>query len=235
MSLLTVAQAVAEEVGMTAPSAVVGSSNKTAKQLLRLINRSGKRLAKRNWAVLQKENAFTTSGAAYEDLPSDFARFLDETVWDRSSYWQLRGPLSAAEWQVKKSALVATATLRSNFRIKPLTRVNKFYIDPTPSSGLSMVFEYASTQWVKASDNASGKTEYALDTDISLIDEELIELDVVWRLLRRKGQDYTEEYDEAQKAVEQAFAEDGGARILDMGGGAERALTFPNMPESGFG
>lgn len=236
MSLLTVAQAVAEEVGLPAPASIVGSSNKTAKQLYRLINRAGKRLAKRNWTILQTEYTFpTVASTASYDLPSDFARFLDLTMWDRTSYWQLRGPLSAREWQVKKSALVASATLRSNFRIKPDTRVNKFFVDPTPSGVVTMVFEYASNQWVKDAANANGKTAYALDTDISLIDEELIELDVIWRFLRRKGFAYDEEYNEADGAIARAFAEDSKPGALDFGAPRPALAERLNLPEGNFG
>lgn len=218
MSLLTVAQAVAEEVGIGAPSSVIGSSEDTAKQLLRLINRSGRQLAKRNWTILQREHTFTTSnGTASYDLPSDFDRIIDRTAWDRDSYWTLRGGMSPRDWQVKKSGLVS-ASIRSSFRIKPDTRVNKFFIDPTPSSSIDMVYEYASTQWVKDSSNSAGKTAYAVDTDVSLIPEELIEMDVIWRFLNRKGFAYAEEKLEAEKAIDRAFAADGGMSVIDLGG-----------------
>lgn len=219
MSLLSVAQAVAEEVGLTAPNSIIGSSDKTAKQLLRLINRSGKLLAKKNWTILQKEETFSTvSSTASYSLPSDFERLLDGTAWDRSDYWSLRGPLSPNEWQAYKSALVATPIVRSRFRIKPDTRVNKFFLDPTPTGTLSMVFEYASDQWVRDSGNTIGKTAYAVDTDVALISEELIELDAIWRFLERKGFAYAEAKAEAERAIDRAFAEDGGAPVLDLGG-----------------
>jgi hypothetical protein len=87
MSLLTVAQAVAEETGLPSPSAVIGSSSKQVKQLLRLINRSGRILAKKNWTVLQREHTFqTVNGTTSYSLPSDFERMLDQTAWDRTSY-----------------------------------------------------------------------------------------------------------------------------------------------------
>jgi hypothetical protein len=137
---------------------------------------------------------------------------------------------------VKKSALVASATLRSNFRIKADTRVNKFFIDPTPSSAVDMVFEYGSDQWVKDSGNTTGKTAYAVDTDISLISEELIELDTIWRVLARKGFAYEEEKQEAESQIDRAFAEDGGAPVIDFGGGAMPAFAERlNLPEGGFG
>lgn len=236
MSLLTVAQAVAEEVGLPAPSSIIGSNDKTAKQLLRLINRSGKRLAKKNWTILQKENTFSTvaSTASYS-LPSDYDRLLDGTIWDRTAYWSLRGPLTPRQWQVYKSGLIANTTVRSRFRIKPDARVNKFFMDPTPDAVVSMVFEYASTQWVSDSGNTTGKAAYAVDTDVALISEELIELDVIWRILNRKGFAYGEEKLEADNAIDRAYAEDGGAPVLDMGGPMLTPDFRMNIREGGFG
>lgn len=237
MSLLTVAQAVAEEVGLPSPSAIIGSTDKTAKQLLRLINRSGKRMAKKNWAVLQKEHTFSTvaSTASY-DLPTDFDRFLDGTMWDRSQYWDLRGPMSPREWQILKSGLVANGSVRSRFRMKPDTRVNKYFLDPTPSSIRSMVFEYASTQWVKDSGNTTGKVAYAVDTDVAILSEELIELDVIWRILSRKGFAYDEEKLEFEKALETAYANDGGKNApLNLGSLPRIPDSRTNIPEGGFG
>jgi hypothetical protein len=236
VSLLSVAQAVAEEVGLPSPNAVIGNTSKQVKQLLRLINRSGRILAKKNWTILQKEHTFqTVNGTASYSLPSDFERFLGETAWDRTSYWKLRGPLTPAEWQVKKSALVASATLRSNFRVKADTRVNKFFLDPTPSSAVDMVFEYGSDLWVKDSGNTTGKTAYAVDTDIALISEELIELDVIWRALARKGFAYEEEKQEAEAHIDRAFAEDGGAQVIDFGAPSAALSERLNLPEGNFG
>lgn len=236
MSLLTVAQAVAEEVGLTAPSSVIGNSDKTAKQLLRLINRTGSLLAKKNWTILQKEHTFqTVASTASYSLPSDFDRFLDLTLWDRDQYWALKGPVSPREWQVYKSGLVASSTVRSRFRVKPDTRVNKFFLDPTPSDAFDMVFEYGSTQWVKDTGNSTGKTAYAVDSDVSLIDESLIELGAIWRLLSRKGFAYAEERNEFDREVDRMFAEDGGAAVLNLGSMPSVPASRVGIPEGNFG
>lgn len=237
MSLLTVAAAIGEEIGLGTISAVATSSDKKVKRLLRLLNRAGKRLAKKNWTILQKEHTFATvNGTAAYSLPSDYARMLDFTAWNRDSYWSMRGQLSPWEWQIQKSAIIATTGLRQNFRIKPDTRVNKFYIDPTPTTDDTLVYEYASTQWVKKSDNSSGLAAYAADGDIALLDEELLELEGIWRYLRATGFDYEEEREEARAAIDFAFAEDQGGKVLNFGGARDSVpLQRMNIPEGGFG
>ena len=234
MSLLTICQAVAEEIGIDAPSSIIGSSDRTAKQLLRLVNREGRILAKKAWTVLQKENTFSTDGSAYVALPSDFGYLLDETVWDRDNYWKMRGSLNAAEWQVFKSGLVSTVTTRLRFRIRPLTGVRKLYLDPTPASGVDGVFEYVSSQWLTDTTGVTFKTLYAVDTDVAIISEELIELGAIWRFKNAKGLAYAEEYNEYQMQVDSAFARDGGKPVLNLG--ITRVNEkFLNVPQTGFG
>lgn len=236
MSLLTVAQHVAEEVGIKSPSTVIGNTDKDAKRLLRLINRAGERLARKDWTVLQKEYTFATvNGTDYYDLPSDFSRFLDLSLWNRDSYWSLRGPLNARDWQVMKSGLVANVGLRQNFRVRPVTRVRKFYIDPTPSAAEDLVFEYASNAWVKDTGNTQGQTSYAVDTDVSLIDENLIELDCIWRILNRKGFAYAEEKREAENAIDEAYAADRAISTINFGGRASSPVDIgPNITEGNW-
>lgn len=237
MSLLTVAQAVAEEIGLGSISVVATSTDKKVKRLLRLLNRAGRRLAKRNWSILQKEHTFqTVNGTAAYALPDDYDRQLDMTAWNRDTYWMMRGKLSGREWQVQKSAIIATTALRQNFRIKPDTRVNKFYIDPTPSTADDLVYEYASNQWVRDSGNTTGLVKYTSDDDVSLIDEELLELEGIWRYLRATGFDYAEEREEAVSAIDLAYAEDLGGGILNLGVSASGTpLNRLNVAEGGFG
>lgn len=236
MSLLTVVQNVCREVGLTVPSVAYASTNRQTLQIVQLATRAGQRLAKKDWTVLQKEYTFSTvaSTASYA-LPSDYDRMIINTAWDRTSYWKLRGQLSPREWQVKKSALIASTTLRSNFRVKPDTRVNKFYIDPTPSAVESMVYEYISNAWVKNAANDDAFAKYTADDDVAIIPEELIELEVIWRLLNRKGFAYTEEKDEAERAIAEMFAQDRAVPVLNFGAPQQALAERLNLPEGGFG
>lgn len=236
MSLLTICQAVAEEVGIDSPDSIIGNSDRTAKQLLRLVNRTGKVLAKKPWTILQSEHTFTTvaSTASYS-LPSDFAWLLMGTAWDRDNYWQMRGGLSPAEWQMYKSGIIANTAVRKRFRIKASSNANKFFIDPTPSAAEDLVFEYVKNTWCTSSDGNTFRTAMAADTDVALISEELIELGAIWRFKNAKGLAYEEEYNEYKDQVDMAFARDPGLKAINMGKGSNKEPWRMNVPESGFG
>src|SRR5512146_56394 len=44
-----------------------------------------------------------TFGQSDYTMPSDFERPIDGTMWDRTRYWAMRGPMSPQQWQFYKS------------------------------------------------------------------------------------------------------------------------------------
>lgn len=233
MSLLTLAQNVAKEAGFASPSTVVGNTDDTALMLLALANRAGKVLARKPWQTLQKEYTFNLVAAqASYAFPSDLGYFQDYTIWDRTQFWALRGSLSAQDWQAYKSGLQST-TPRQRFRIK----AGALYIDPTPSSTDSMVIEYVSKFWVAptATPTVGTKTAFTVDTDVSLIDEDTIEMETLWRFLARKGLAYAEEKDQAERYIADLFGNDAPHQPLNFGGDNEYPWPpLPTLPVTGY-
>ena len=140
-----------EELGLDAPTAVVGSTDKQVKQMLRAVYRASQ-IARDSvsWPKLQREHTFDlVDSQANYSLPTDFDRFIFETEWDRDDQWPLIGPISPQEWQTRKSGVVTSAPHRM-FRVKDRTD-SVLYIHPTPSSGdagQSLYFEYISKTWI---------------------------------------------------------------------------------------
>jgi hypothetical protein len=229
VTLLSIAQAACGACGFAVPTTIVGNSDNTAVMLLRLLNKGGKLLAKKPWQALQKEYTFSlvSSQASYA-FPSDLGYFQNGTAWDRTQFWQLRGSLSPEEWQVYKSGLQST-TPQKRFRIKS----GAIYIDPTPSSTDSCVIEYVSNKWV--TDGSSFFTAFSTDAQTSLIDEDLLELDLTWRFLERKGLAYFEARDEADRMLETLMARDVPKPTINFGAPySDTWPPLPSVPVTGF-
>lgn len=229
MSLLTIAQAVVSSCGYAIPGTIVGNTDPDAKMLLALANKAGRHLARRPWQSLQKEYTFSTvaSTASYA-LPTDYGYFQNSSAWSRTNYWMLRGSLSAQEWQRYKSGIQST-TPRSRFRIKG----SLFFLDPTPSSIESMVIEYVSKSWVF--DNAATYyTTFQADANTSLIDDYLLELELTWRFLERKGMAYAEAKEEAEEVREQMIAADTPSNDVRMDDGYGPWPPLPTLPVTGY-
>lgn len=239
MSLLTIAQDAAREVGFEPPNFIYGSTDATARQLLALANREGKILSRRHyWTILQKEHSFTTiSGQDNYALPDDFDRFIDGTLWDRNSYRQMRGPLNPSEWQQFRSGLANAAGMERRFRVKRGTGVsNKLFIDPTPAvTGQNLVLEYNSTHWCRDEAGSNTRAAWENDSDEPLLPADLITLGVVWRFLMAKGLEYAAMAAEYEKEVNQAIARDGGMPTFNLGSDGGILLSMNNLPETGLG
>lgn len=174
-------------------------------------------------------------------LPLDYERSVDNTFWDRSRFWQMRGPLSPQQWQVYKSSIIGRASIERRFRFRsirnaaggsPMTYLS---IDPLPlDNGAQLVFEYVSNGWCE-SISGTPQNSWQADTDVGVLDEYLMRLSLKWRLLRRLGLSYSEELDEFERQVDKAAAVDGGARILNMTPNGSFYLGYGNVPESGYG
>lgn len=159
-------------------------------------------------------------GQAGYPLPSDFGHFIDSTMWDRSRFWKMRGPLTPQQWQLYKSSIFSRATLERRWRVKQPVHGTSgqtyFFLDPTPGdSNAALVFEYSSNSPI-LSNIGTPQTDWLADTDTCKLPEYLIELGVRWRMLKRFGYDYSTELDEYERAADVAAATDGGMDILDI-------------------
>lgn len=234
MSLLTVVQAVAEEQGLPTISDAT-SDAPDAKLLRRLVNVECNALSRRyDWAALQEEHTFSSaSGTASYALPDDFLRLIQQTAWNRTEYWQVRGATSPQEWQWRRSGLV-TPSIRDRFRIKGNTSTT-FFLDPTPTAIESYVFEYVSKNWAIDADDASAKSSASKNGDTFVFDEYLIERGVTWRWLSQKGFPYAEERDQYESIYAQIAASDGGGKSpIDMAGPSTYTVDAI-LPDGGFG
>ena len=234
MSLLSICQQVANECAIVAPATIINNSDDTAVRLLAFAQREGKMLSQKyDWSTLQREHTFTTAnGTAYYDLPSDFRHMLNETVWNRSQFWDVRGGLSPQEWQEWKSSFLGGSTYRNRYRLKPVAGVDKFYIDPTPADAEDYVFEYMSNSWCQSAGGAA-QTEWTADSDTARISEHLIELGVVWRMLQGLGMDYGDQRAQYENEVIKAYARDNGGYTLDQS--LRRNKFVFRIPETGAG
>lgn len=169
-------------------------------------------------------------------LPSDFQRAVDNTFWDRTRYWAMRGPLDPQQWQVYKSSVIGQASIQRRYRFRYISGQTRLSIDPTPfDNGSTLVFEYVSNGWCESA-SGTAQSSWQADTDIGVIDEYLIELETIWRVLRRLGLSYSDEQAEAERQISKAIATDGASAILNLTPNAHLTLIGPwNLPETGFG
>jgi len=226
MTLLTVVQNASRRLGLTTPSAVIGSSDATVIKLLGLSNQGGWELARRaNWQALTKEKTFTSVAQESQTgaIPTDFDRIINDTFFNRTRKRQVVGPLTPQQWQAQKS-IIATV-LYDSFRI----RGDAILLLPTPPASDTYAYEYISSYWVDTDADGDGDAlAWEADDDVALLDEELLTLDLVWRFRQSNGLDYAEAFNTFEMQAAQVIARDGAKTLISMSN--ETSYDRPRYP-----
>ena len=233
MSLLTLCQQVVDENGLGArPSVVAGSNDSLPRQLFALAKREVEQLHRKFlWQRLTDVHTITTvNGQEGYSLPANFQRYVTTTFWDQSNYWQMRGSITPQLWQALERGIVTTS-IRKRFRV----RGGEVLIFPTPTlDGETLVAEFQINTPVLAVDGTTYQLNYQADTDTSLIPEDIVGLGVTWRIRQKKGLPYQEEFNEYERQLATAMAQDVPADVIDFTGRwPNRTPDFlANVPEN---
>ena len=223
-------QSACYKIGLPAPTVVIGSADIQVLELLDIANTEGRELAKAGpWQVLMAQKTFTTVAQAVQTsaIPTDFGLFLNDTMFNRTTMRRIFGPISPEQWQ-QRQAFITASTIDTYFR----RRDNDLLFTPDPTAGDTCAYEYIKKYWCES----SGGTEaaaWAADTDVGILDENIMALGITFRYLKKKGlgtwqQSFAEYTDEKNKALSQ----DKGNPRLNM---APRPFGLvANVPEGNW-
>lgn len=209
-------QDVCVRVGLSSPNAAAGSTELKVNQIVALVNEEGKELAARyQWTALTNEATFTTvaaeTQASLNTIAPNLKYIINDTIWNRTLRRPVFGPLAAQRWQQVK-ALVMQGPW-NQFRI----RGGSILFIPVPTAGQSCYFEYVSKNWSTDSTGVTGKSSMTVDTDVSLLDEDIMTLGVIWRFKAAKGLSYAEDFNKYERRVIDAMARDGSKDVMNIG------------------
>lgn len=226
-TILALAQDAATELSLSAPGTLFGDSvTDEGTKLLRHLTRTCRSLAARyDWQKLRREHTFTTVATEAQTsatpIPTDFGRFIEGTIWNRTTTWAIEGPLSPDQYQAEKAANVT--------RVQPafMIRNGIWLFTPTPSAGETIAYEYMTKAIGTDTLLATARTAFTDDTDETYFDDELIVLGTVWRYRKAEGFDYAEDYREFELHLYNAFKMDGGRQKLVMGDSGSGTVPLP--------
>jgi len=217
VTLLSTVQEAAEATGFESPSAVAGATDDNAKRFFRLANFEAQSLLRRhNWAVLLKQGTITGDGSANYALPSDYHRAVPASFWTSSSSWKIGGSVTSQRWQSLQNGWAVSTTLSRQLMMRATAGSKQIYFEPALSTGETVVYDYISNAMF---DDGLG-TQYAAwsdDTYSCLIDESLIVLGLVYRVLQSTGRDPSYAYAEYIETRNQLIGQDAPAERLSLG------------------
>ena len=137
-------------------------------------------------------------------LPSGYDRMISDTQWDRTDHWRNMGTKSSQEWQYLQGGVISVGP-RERYRIYN----QKLRIFQALTTVYTFSFEYVSNFWVIATGATVGsKTEYTLDTDLSVFPDDLMLAGLKFYFLKAKRLDYGIELGEFTRALSYSKAQD---------------------------
>ena len=241
---LEIAQAAADLIGIAIPTSLLNSSEGTTRALLAAMNQGGPDIARmrgafyQSWTFLTRGYEFTTvDGQIDYPLPADYEALIEDTAWDSSSHYPARGPLSPSAWQRVKQSLVGSIDFVPRYRIRAdASGAKVFSMDPTPTGGESIIFEYQSNAWVRTSPTSQLTLSRVLtDTDIPAFSSDLVIADLVWRYKEARGQPFASAFGAFEAKKKTVFAHDVGYQMVNMARRRGSAHFGGYLPESGYG
>ncbi len=188
MSLLTICQDAASQIGIAPPVTVIGNPGVDERRMLRFATAIGRELATRcAWQALRAERTFTATAAEEQAnaIPAGFLRFSPETLWDRTNGVSVTGPIDPTEYQSRRNDYLFGGL---SGRMRWFTRRgDALLIVPPPQGGEQMAFEYQSADFCQSA-SGTAQSAWLADTDTGRVSEELITLGVIYRFLDADGQ-----------------------------------------------
>lgn len=209
MSLLSIVQDAASQLGLRQPQTVVGSTDLTAQILFRFANQAGKELARyHDWQELIVEVVATATASVVQTgmlVAADYDRMIyNVEVWNRTSDLRYTGPLPQRYWQRLQVSNASGST--GYWRIKG----GELNIFPAPAATDVIAFEYISKRWARSS-GGTEQDKFMADTDTTVLDEDLLVLEMVWRFRQSRGfPQYAEDMATCEREKEKAASRDRG-------------------------
>ena len=164
---------------------------------------------------------------AQYSLASDFDEHTFFTFWDKTEDERLV-LVDAALWQNMKSSNLTSATATYYFFEQGASNDLVVSLFPTPTSTRTISYYYSTSKPCKSS-SGTAQTTWAADSDLGIVDERLIALDLKWRLKSAKGLPYAEDFRDFEMALARAIASSGDARVLNIG---KRSVYRDNIPDT---
>ncbi|MEO5329949.1 MAG: hypothetical protein H7829_17095 [Magnetococcus sp. THC-1_WYH] len=232
MNVLSIAQNVADEVGVPRPSILVSATDPIHQKIYRHINKVGTSLMRAHpWQELRKVQSITAVAQALQTsaVPSNFDRFIPETFWDLTGKTLINGPISPTEWASLSANSYADTAVK-----KFTVRAGDIYIIPTPTAGDSYSFHYVSKNWVLDQDTTTEKSSVSTDGDTLYLDDQLVISGVVYEFLRGEGQPFqmaAATFDQMFRTL--AGNEETGVSVLTMGDFFGSGRHYSGIPGGG--
>jgi hypothetical protein len=222
---------VMRSLGLTPPISVIGSSDKTATQLVALSKDVGQSLlTEHDWQIMGGDFQITTNGGTTYALPTDFDKFIPDAAWNYTTDNPALGSLSEFEWQPIKARNLGGTTFAMLFRVSG--DEVEFH---EATTGQQIILPYQTRGWVRAA-NGTRRDAPQQNDDVVLYDPALFRAALRLAWLEAKEFNTTRAERTYRTALGAAKAKDSPGRTMRLIPSAQYPfLGVLNIPDTGYG
>lgn len=219
-----IVDAACNQLGLPTSSLTSGLITQIGTQSLALLNSLGDDLVRaHDWQFLEATATFTGDGVTTEfDMPADFGRIVNQTVWSTNNKLPMEGPLSSQAWGWVQFGIVSVGVF---YRYRVLG--NKLAVFPVPADGEVIKLYYIKKNWVLDSDGVTYKDSTDGNGDTPLFDRNMLIKGLKVRLWAQKGFDTTALADEYNDILMAEKAQNQAAPAIRLTGGHDSILIDP--------
>lgn len=216
MTILSIAQKIAQSTGFESPSFLVGNADPIAMQLLALIDDETRCLSDEfGWQALKIRTTFNfVANQQNYPVPTDFKNVVPNTMWNFTFRRPLIMPINAEEFEIQMNYLITSGIDKMVYIYQ-----NQIWITPIPGSTDTINYEYYTLN-IYQDGSGTGKPAITADTDVITIREYLVQLGTKVRFLNAKGIDNSYEMQDYERQKLKAMEIDGfNQKVINMNSG----------------
>ena len=221
------------ELGLSAPIVGNDTTSQLGLQMGALLNSLGEDLIREHdWQLLLSGATFVGDGVTDEfDMPADFGRIVNQTLWSTNYRLPAVGSLSPQQWGWTQFGIVSVG-IYYRYRIAN----DKIQVFPVPSAGDTFNFYYVSKNWVDQYGTGTLVDSITDSYDVPLFDKALMIKGLKLRLWGQKGFDTTALAEEYNRYVAMLKAQEQGSPVLQLSGQYSDILlnSTRNIPEGNW-
>jgi hypothetical protein len=220
MTLKEALDRVLAEAGFLQLSSYASNTDAEAQQLVALANREANRLSKHPWNKLRKTWALSMTSATSYALPADYRQFVPDTAWSETDRGEF--PVTSEVWSYYNARGIDSGLL-----LRMRLTDGEMQIQ-NPDNGQVVNLEYISKYPIEDAAEAA-KERFTADTDVWLLDDDLLTQGILWRFRQVKGLDWQVDFQEYRSMYNRERASDGGSRTVNIGNDGDYEPNGPVM------
>lgn len=212
-TVLSLVQSFCEEMGLPLPSALIGATDKSTRQLKALMFQVVRDLSEKRWQQQKVRKTFATlagqdQGKLTTLFGEDYFGLVRDTGWNVTRRLRIYGPMPDQIWNALQTLPNAGPEYQA------FIQQDHLLFSPDAVAGETVSFIVITRYTVLDSTGTTYKQFITADNDMLVFPDNVVLRSLYWRWRKQKGESgWEDDYNEAMGLVAGNMAKEGGERL----------------------